>query len=210
MGVVQHGDQLLAVAATPSRRVPPQDALGVAGVHCAHPGLGTCNAIPSRRAPSAAIAPRLRTAVVSSARPAAVNLYGRRRSSWPAGSIRPCSSSAVIAPYSVPGPSVTPANCSISRASAYPCLAPEARLVMISTPGSFRLPSFRAGREPRAMPTSLVRTTYYAKRNIPIDCDRFRLTPTARSTTRTANMGIATRMNGAAPPDIALADLALG
>src|SRR5277367_6321184 len=81
---------------------------------------------------------------------------------------------------------------------------------MISTPGSFRLPGLRAGREPRAMPRSLIRMTYYAKRSIPIGRDRFRLAPTARSTTRTADMGIATRMNGTAPPDIALADIDLG
>src|ERR1700727_2959496 len=81
---------------------------------------------------------------------------------------------------------------------------------MISTPGSFRLPSFRAGREPRAMPRSLVRLTYYAKRSSPIGRERFRLAPTARPTTRTADMGIATRTNGTAPPDIALAEIDLG
>ena len=44
-----------------------------------------------------------------------LNRYGRRRSSEPTASIKPRSSSRLIAPYNVPGPSRTPANASISK-----------------------------------------------------------------------------------------------
>ena len=59
-----------------------------------------------------------RTASVRAARPAAVIRYGRRRRSPPTGSMRPRSSSRVMAPYTVPGPSATPANASMSRVRA--------------------------------------------------------------------------------------------
>jgi hypothetical protein len=51
-------------------------------------------------------------------------------------SIRPRSSRRVIAPYRLPGPSRTAAKCSMSRARAWPCLGPSARLVRMSTFGS--------------------------------------------------------------------------
>src|SRR5207249_4616617 len=58
------------------------------------------------------------SAASSATAPAAVNRYGRLRPETPRASIKPRSSSREIAPYNVPGPSVTPANDAMSCSNA--------------------------------------------------------------------------------------------
>ena len=74
--------------------------------------------ILSRARPTLVTRRRSASAPASAAEPGEVIWYGRRRSSLPRGSMRPRSSSRVMAPYRAPGPSVTPAKSSMSLASA--------------------------------------------------------------------------------------------
>src|SRR5581483_3528245 len=109
--VLDQRAQLVAVPGAPRGRVPPERIAPRAG-HDAAPSA-------RRRAAPTRDSVRISSTTADSASdPAAVIRYGRRRSSAGSGSMRPRSSSRVIAPYSAPGPSDTPANASMSLASA--------------------------------------------------------------------------------------------
>src|SRR5258708_720515 len=119
----------LAEAGAQVRRVSDQQARWPRSRHGASFGS-------RRRRPVAATWRAVRRCTARFSAPADVIWYGRLRSSAGSASIQPRSSSLLSAPYSVPGPSLIPANDSISLASAYPCLGPSASLLTTSTTGS--------------------------------------------------------------------------
>ena len=148
------GDQLLellAVACPPRRGIPAQQPVrSPAGVHAVPPAVAIRPLRASREVPSSTIARSSASVASSASAPAGLSRYGRFLPTGPTASIRPRSSRRLIAPYSVPGPSRTPANVSMSCCRAYPCLAPDARLVRISAAGSFRSLRRAGSYQPRA------------------------------------------------------------
>ena len=108
------GDQLLellAVACPPRRGIPAQQPVGSpAGVHAVPPAVAIRLLRASREVPSSTIARSSASVASSASAPAGLSRYGRFLPTGPTASIRPRSSRRPIAPYSVPGPSRTPAK----------------------------------------------------------------------------------------------------